>query len=594
MNSRIADQIQHAVHHFQNGNLENAEQIINQILAKQPRNSDALHLLGVINAMRGKPSEAATLFKKALSRDENNIELHANLAKALCELGRFEEALPSYRKVIRLGGGGANMAGVVVDHGTALRNLGRYTEALACYEKAVEMRPGFAEAWTYKGNILHALNRHDEAISCHDKAISINPRLTVAWTNKGTVLDSLKKYDEALLCYDQAIALSPANPQPWLNRGITLRNTACYLEALASYDKALSLNPNYAHAWNNRGVLLAVLKRHDEALANYAKALSIDPDFADAHDNEGILRLSLCDFETGWHKYEWRKRRPKFQINPYPDVPEWQGEITAHSILVWAEQGIGDQILYSGMIEGMKKYTDKLMVSVDPRLIPLFERSFAGVQFLPHDKSLATQVVDRQIAMGSIGKYLRKNIGDFSRPKPEYLVADGEKTGILRRRIKKDSKLVCGLSWVSKNETLGSSKSLALRDLMPILSLQNLSFVDLQYGDTSQERRDVKNTFGVDIAHLEDIDTFNDIDSLASLIDACDFVVTISNTTTHLAGAIGKKTLLMAPFAHGKMWYWHEGHANSLWYPSVRIFTQAADGDWGSVITDVVKEIGSI
>ena len=135
---------------------------------------------------------------------------------------------------------------------------------------------------------------------------------------------------------------------------------------------------------------------------------------------------------------------------------------------------------------------------------------------------------------------------------------------------------------------------MALRDLMPILSLPNLSFVDLQYGDTSQERQDVKNNFGIEIERLEDIDNFNDIDGLASLIDACDFVVTVSNTTTHLAGALGKKTLLMVPYGHGKISYWHEGRADSLWYPSVRIFTQTVAGDWGSVIAAVVNEIGSI
>ncbi len=756
--------MQLAVQYFQNGNLGGAEQITNQILAKQPRNSDALHLLGVINAISGKPSTAATLFKKALARDERNIELHANLAKALCELGNYQEALLSYERAIKLGGAGANVASIVMEQGTALKQLGRHAEALSCYDKALSLRPDSAETWTNKGTLLDELQRHEEAISCYDKAISINPRLAMAWFSKGTVLDTLKKYDAALACYDQAIALFPDNPRFWSNRGVTLDKagryeealasyakalsikpdyaealnnrglvlnelkhhddavasydqalgikpdyaeawsnrglalsglkryedaltshdralsirpdyaeawthrglalyeltcyddalTSCdralnikpdhaaawtnrglvlcelkrhddavashdtalaiepeyaaawsnrglalnelgrYDDALASYDRALDIKPDYAQAWTNRGVVLHDLNRHQEALDNFERALAIVPDHAGAHYNAGICRLAIGDFERGWQGYEWRWEYSMKEKNPFPDIRKWEGEKNIPSLLIWAEQGIGDQILYSSMLEEMKQYSGNLMVSLDARLVPLYQRSFSDIQFVAHDESLYNEAVEMQIPIGSIGGFLRKNISDFSRQKASYLAADSERTGDLRRRIRKDTRLVGGLSWTSTNEKIGSSKSMGLQDLLPLLSCDRFSFVDLQYGDTALERRNMKTSSGIDIEHIDDIDNFNDIDGLASLIDACDFVVTVSNVTAHLAGALGKKTYLLVPYAHGKLWYWHVGRENSPWYPSVSVFSQAVDGDWKSVVADVMEEMNSM
>jgi len=655
----IASQMQLAVHYFQDGNLGSAEQLTNQILAKQPKNSEALHLLGVINAIKGKPSEAAMLFKKALARDERNIQLHANLAKALCDLGRFEEALSSYQKAIRLGGGGANVASIVMDQAAALKQLGRHVEALSCCDKVLTLKPNFAEGWTNKGTLLDELQRHEEAVSCHDKAISLNPRLAIAWFSKGTVLDTLKKYEEALVCYDQAIALSADNPRFWSNRGVTLTNIKRYDEALASYakalsiqpdyaealnnrglvlneikyhgdalasydqalgirpdyaeawsnrglalselkryddaldsyDRALGIQPDYAQAWTNRGVLLQDLKRHQEALDNYERALAISPGDAGTHYNAGICRLAMGDFERGWQDYEWRWEYSMKGKNPFPDAPKWGGEKNTSSLLIWAEQGVGDQILYCSMLEEMKQYAAQLVVSLDARLIPLFQRSFSEIRFVAHDESLYNETVEMQIPIGSLGEFLRKNISDFSWQKASYLAADSERTGDLRRRIRKDTRLACGLSWTSTNEKIGSSKSMGLQDLLPLLSSDRLCFVDLQYGDTAQERRNMKTSSGIGIEHIDDIDNFNDIDGLASLIDACDFVVTVSNVTAHLAGALGKKTFLLVPYAHGKLWYWHLGRENSLWYPSVRVLAQTVDGDWESVVAEVLNEI---
>jgi ADP-heptose:LPS heptosyltransferase len=116
-------------------------------------------------------------------------------------------------------------------------------------------------------------------------------------------------------------------------------------------------------------------------------------------------------------------------------------------------------------------------------------------------------------------------------------------------------------------------------------------FVDLQYGETDAEREAVRKELGIEVMRLPDVDTFNDMDGLAALIRACDVIVSTSNTTAHLAGAVGANTLLMLPFASGRHWYWHEERQDSPWYPSMRLFRQRVVGDWSELIAEVATAL---
>ena len=112
-----------------------------------------------------------------------------------------------------------------------------------------------------------------------------------------------------------------------------------------------------------------------------------------------------------------------------------------------------------------------------------------------------------------------------------------------------------------------------------------------KYGDTLKEREALKKESGININKVKDIDNFNNIDGLSSLIDACDFVVTISNVAAHIAGALGKKVFLMVPYSKGRCWYWHDGLKQSLWYPSIQIFSQTEMGDWSVAINEIKEKI---
>ena len=137
----------------------------------------------------------------------------------------------------------------------------------------------------------------------------------------------------------------------------------------------------------------------------------------------------------------------------------------------------------------------------------------------------------------------------------------------MRARLS-DGRKVIGLSWSSRNPRYEMSKSARLHDFAALLRLPGCRFIDLQYGDTQVDREAVEHDLGVPVERLADVDNTNDLDALTSLIKACDIVVTVSNTTAHLAGALGKETYVLVPSGRGRMWFWFSGrNDDNPFYP---------------------------
>ena len=191
--------------------------------------------------------------------------------------------------------------------------------------------------------------------------------------------------------------------------------------------------------------------------------------------------------------------------------------------------------------------------------------------------------------MGSLPQFFRQSAHDFQKARQPYLVADAARTAALRESLATDAKGIVGLSWRSFNNRFTAHKSMRLTDLSSLMAMPEFDWVDLQYGDTAKEKSEALQQ-GMCFNESVSIDLTQDIDGLASLISACDVVVTVSNTTAHIAGALGKRVLLMLPYRIGKLWYWSEAQGgHSLWYPTVAAFHQAQPDSWTSTI-EAVRE----
>jgi tetratricopeptide (TPR) repeat protein len=474
-----------------------------------------------------------------------------------------------------------------------LRGMGKIDEAILHYEKAIALKPDFAKAKNNLGNLLQEIGKRDEAIRCYEQALAIEPAYAEAHMNLGNALAMVGLYEESMRHFETALALKPNYADALMNLGNLLQVLGRDEEALERFEQALAIRPDFAEAHMNLGITLRALGRYEDAIQRYDKAEALSPQDAKIKHNKGLSCLTLGRFAEGWELYEQRwagveGKHPR----AYPQ-PRWKGGKVKGTLLVWGEQGLGDQVLFSSMVSELPARADSVVLEVEPRLVPLFARSFPRVDVSPMRPALYAGPVKAQIALGSLGQYLRPDWSAFPRQKRGYLVADHGLAKKLRARLTQEHPLVVGLSWKSGNVEFGKFRSVPLHDFAALFRLPDCNFVDLQYGETLDERVAVQRELGVEVARLPDIDNKNDIDALAALIAACDLVVTADNTTAHLAGALGKPTWMLAPHGHGRVWYWFTGRDDSPWYPRLRIARQQRGQSWADLIASAMAGIGA-
>ncbi len=295
LDPKIVQIFQQGLSAHQRGQLLQAKSAYEQVLGKQPKHFDALHLLGVVAGQTKNPALAAELIGRAIDVNPNSASAFNNRGIALKELKRLDDALASYDKAIALK---PDYAEAFNNRGIALKDLKRLDDALANYDKAIALKPDYAEAFYNRGNALKDLKRLDDALASYDKAIALKPDYAEAFYNRGNALKDLKRLDDALASYDKAIALKPDYAEAFNNRGTVLQDLKRLDDALASYDKAIALKPDYAEAFNNRGNALKELKRLDDALASYDKAIALKPDYEFLHGMKLHMQMRICDWSN--------------------------------------------------------------------------------------------------------------------------------------------------------------------------------------------------------------------------------------------------------------------------------------------------------
>jgi predicted TPR repeat methyltransferase len=271
--------LRHAVSLHQQGRLAQAQDLYRQVLERDPRQFDALHLSGVIERQRGDPARAATLIREALQVDPNQARAHCNLGAALQDLGEAEAALDSYETALRLD---PHYAMAWNNRGNTLRRLGVPRDALDSYERALACQANYPEAWCHRAIVLNDLGRHADAAASAEQALISRPGYGDALQALGNALQALDRCTEAVAAYDRALACTSPERQAdiWCARGAALKKSGDPAAALDSYDHALLLRRDYAIAEHYRANALRALGRVEDAIASYRRARELGADQA--------------------------------------------------------------------------------------------------------------------------------------------------------------------------------------------------------------------------------------------------------------------------------------------------------------------------
>ena len=340
---------------------------------------------------------------------------------------------------------------------------------------------------------------------------------------------------------------------------------------------------NLALAYKNFGKLERALKTYQEL--NFS-----DPGGAKARFNYSTTLITIGDFKEGWGYYEnrWKVSPGNKVIWPFQGRPLWKGE-KGKRVVLWKEQGVGDDIIFLGLVSEVKEMCSSLSVFVDPRLQSLCRRAMPEINFVKDIDELKEVDSDYHLPLGSLPGLLRNDISDFDRTVTGYLKADPIRVASIRNELQLDGKTAIGISWKSFNSLNHTKKSVQLRDLERVFSGLDIVLVNLQYGDVEDEISEFKEETGIEVVQCASVDNKEDLDGLAALIEACDLVLSTSNVTIHLAGALAKETWVLLPYVAN--FWWLTERRDSIWYPSVTLYRQPTLDDWDSVYLSIRKDL---
>lgn len=518
-------------------------------------------------------------------------------AVAHLSAGRLDAAETAARRLLQAAPRNADAHNLL---GLVLRRAGRGEEALNSFAQALALNPDLAPVHLNRGLTLTELGRPVAAEDSFARACALEPGSAPANFHLGVLLYRRCAFDQAVQHLAQVLAREPNHANTHAMLGMSLLQLGRFAAARRHLETAARLAPGVASIHDGLGTLAEDEGRPEAALSSFARALEIDPEFAPARFNRAVALLRRGELALGLPEYDWRWRLPADAraAEPRPFAqPRWQGEPPdGGGLLVWGEQGLGDEIRTAGMVDDLLRRGVRITLECDGRLAALFRRSLPEARIVarttPPDAASAAPDLKWQIAADSLTALVRPSLAHFP-GRPRYLAADAARRAGLRTRLEETApgRLIVGVSWGSRNAQFAMGKSLPLAGWAPLLSRNDLHFVDLQYGDTAAERAAAERALGVRLTHLPDLDLTQDIDGLAALIAACDLVITVSNTTAHLAGALGVPTWVLLPFGHFQPWYWFAGRSDSPWYPSVRLYRQTTFGDWDAVIGRVAADL---
>jgi tetratricopeptide (TPR) repeat protein/2-polyprenyl-3-methyl-5-hydroxy-6-metoxy-1,4-benzoquinol methylase len=575
-----------AVEHYKAGNLQQAEYILREILNVQPDNVHVLHFIGAICYQLDNYDASIEYIKKALQIIPTNAEAYYTMGNAFRKKWQLDEAITCYQKALQF-----NPGSYEAHHnlGIVLMEKKQIDEAILSFRNALQLNPNLHDAHYTLGIAFQEKGQHDEAIKHYQQAIQLNPNDYEAYDNLGTAFQDTGQFDEAIICYQKAIELNPNLYDAYNNMGIVFQEKGESGEAIKYFQQALQLNPNFAKTYNNIGIALHSQGQLDEALRFYEKALLLNPDYADAHLNISHALLLLGNFSRGWREYEWRwETRVLLAKKRNIPLPSWDGSsLKGKTLWIYTEQGIGDEIMFASCLPEVIEQAQLCIVECEKRLVPLFTRSFPKAMVIEplstidwHNANLPPS--DLKVAIASLPLFLRPSLSSF--PQPEaYLATDTQKVQEWRNLLAALGEgLKVGISWRGGNRpSIIRTRSTTLTQWAKLFAIPGIHFINLQYGNCVADLQDARRNLGVTIHDWEDADPLKDLDGFAAKIAALDLVISVDNSTVHMAGALGIPVWTLLPFACD--WRWMREFDDTPWYSTMRLFRQNSPGDWEEV-----------
>jgi tetratricopeptide (TPR) repeat protein len=592
----LLQQLQAGVEAHRRGDLAVAERNYRAVLAHAPETLDATNLLGRLLVQTGRPAEAVSQLRRALDATATQGPLWLSYAEALIAAGEViaaREAAETARRLL------PQEVDALYLWAETQRLGGAWAVAAGGFRRVLTLRPQHAAAALQLATCLQAAGDQAGALAAARQALALAPQAPEVHNNFGNLLAGGGDHAAALASFEQALRLRPLYPAALVNKAGALRDLDRAAEALPIAEAAVQASqaltpPLQAEAWHALGQTRHALGDPELALAAFREALARRPGDAEMLWNYALAALAAGRFAEGWQAYaaRWRKAEAPLPRRHWP-WPRWSPAAKPDGrLLLWGEQGLGDRLLFLQYLPALLRTGVHVTLETDSRLVPLLRRTFPGLDFAPEGRVAAAELLAQDFAA-------HLPLGDLpSGPPPGevWLRADAARAAVLRTRYRDggDDRLV-GLSWRSANPSLGAAKSLRPADLAPLAAMSGCRFVSLQYGATDAELAELRGLFGTRFLLDPEIDAGEDLDGLAAQITALDQVVTVSNVTAHLAGALGRPVWVLAPPAGKSRFFYLMAQGDGTpWYPAMRVFRPGPQAGPAALVEQVAGSLVSL
>ena len=563
-----------------------AESALRHALAVQPQFPEALLNLANLLLLRGQLEEAIDRLEKAVAINPRLADAHHSLGTAHEQAGRTTEAVDAYAAAARLRPDALDALLAFADR---LLRRQAYPDAVEAYRRAIVLDPSRIGAHCNLGNALKALRRLPEAEESYRAALRLKPDSAPILNNLGIVVQEQKRVDEAITLFQAAIAADPAYGEAYISLAPALQLKNRLDEAADACLKALHAEPGNADAHCNLGNVRMAQNRLPEAIAEFERSVSMDPARAAFAKNLSHALLANGDFKRGWQHYEARwGATMKEGMRSFQQQARWSGRepVQGKTLFIHAEQGLGDTLQFMRYVPLLAARGARIVFEVQESLFDLLQ-DFEGVDRLIV-RGAPVPEFDLHCPLLSLPDALGTELTTIPAGIP-YLQPDVARTTRWKTRLEGISnKPKIGVAWAGNpNHGNDHNRSVPFETFARLLECKNATFVPLQKEARPSEREAIaKCGFAFDPS--VELASFSDT---AALVAGLDGVITVDTSVAHLAGALGRPTWILLPFAPD--WRWMLDRRDSPWYPTARLYRQPAPGDWDTPIAELLGSLAS-
>ncbi len=563
---------------YNHGKKDIAYSKLKKIFIKNQDNNKIRYNLAIMEQELNLNVEAKNNYKY-LIESENNHKAMINLYNIYIKEENYIEALNLVNNILKIN---KNILPLYQDKVFLIYKLKRYEEARKLCNTLIKQYPKNINYYNIIGLCYLEIGDFDNSEKYLNTALAIEKNNIQLLNSLGRLNHEKRNSKKAEEFFLKALDIDSNSYQVINNIAGFYREEGKYIKAINYYKKSLLINPNSPSIINNLAKTYFDIGKTDEAKKYCLKALSLNQNDGNIKKILSFIYLKEQDFEKGWDYFDGRLNLSDF-VEKNKTINLLRNKIIKgnnfnkdDSILILREQGIGDEILYGTMYEDALNTWKNAIIECDKRLLNIFQNSYK--KYKDRFINLGTISENEEkikrykhvVYAGSLGKYFRRTNKDFTQKlflKPNDNLVKHSKEEL--DKFKKEYNI--GISWKSQKNRYANEKSLELVDLINVFNTKNCNFINLQYGDTMQEVDDFNKKNNLDLITIKNFDIFNEIDKLASILSSLDLFISVSNSTAHLAGSLGVKTILVKPINHALFHYWNYSGEKTPWYNSIRL-----------------------